>query len=63
MFKIHNCLDEYVANGTLVKSRFEGVEYSSIYDGMLDLIDDIKQVLYHCRKWEENRKRWAKKGW
>jgi hypothetical protein len=56
-------LDEYVTDGTLFKSRFEGAKYLSIYDAMLDLIDEVKHAPYHSRKWEENRKRWAKRGW
>jgi len=30
---------------------------------MLDLIDEIKSDEYHGHKWQENRKRWAKRGW
>ena len=61
--KIHNCLDEYLANGTLIKSAFEGSRYSSIYQAMLDLIEDVKNDPYHGNKWQENRKHWARKGW
>lgn len=42
--------------------KFEGLTYASIYDAMLDLINDIKQSPHHRRKWEENRRRWAVKG-
>lgn len=62
-FKIYNCLDEYAHDGTFMKLAFEGTTYSSIYDTMLDLINDVKGSSYHCRKWNENRRRWATKGW
>jgi hypothetical protein len=61
--KIHNCLDEYAIDGTFTLLRFEGLKYSGIYEAMLNLIGNINQAPYHCRKWEENRRRWARKGW
>jgi hypothetical protein len=62
-FKIYNCLDEYMIDGTQNLVKFEGSEYSTIYDSMLDLIESIKGDPYHGNKWEENRRRWARKGW
>ena len=61
--KIHNCLDEYMIDGTQHLVKFEGSEYSTIYDSILDLIEDIKTDPYHGNKWQENRRRWARKGW
>jgi len=62
--KIQNCLDEYAVDGTsIVGLKFEGTKYEGLYQGMLDLIDEIKSDEYHGRKWRENCKRWAKKGW
>ena len=61
--KIYNCLDEYMIDGTQQLVKFEASEYSTVYDSMLDLIESIKANPYHCNKWEENRRRWARKGW
>ena len=63
ILQIRNCLDEYVVNGIRVKMEFEGSEYSSIYDAILELIDDIKTNPYHNNKWQENRRLWARRGW
>jgi hypothetical protein len=61
--KIQNCLDEYAVDGTSTTGLpFEGTKYGAIYNAMLDLIDEIKSDEYHCRKWEENCKRWARRG-
>jgi hypothetical protein len=42
---------------------FEGLKYKSVYEGIVDLIEEIKTEEYHSHKWSENCKKWARKGW
>lgn len=60
-----NCvLDGYAKDGTGQNiPKFSSKSYSSIYLGMLSLIDGISSDPYHGPRLEERLSRWARDGW
>ncbi|KAJ3511641.1 hypothetical protein NLJ89_g3985 [Agrocybe chaxingu] len=59
---IYNALEEYKEEGYLQPIPFQGEWYRRVFNTILDLIDVVKENIYHKNKWDANRASWARAG-